>query len=194
MAQKLKSFKSLQIFNISVDPRNMSFSGRLSTLRKRKIMGLSDWYEKRKNSCAIVGNSGILLNSQCGAIIDRSDIIVRMNLAPFGHEYSSGVGSRVDFNTFNNEQLREWRTCFLDTPGSDKGVSKDNNTRQRNLTLECEGVLSNLKLLQDNNGTLWLFKNRLQRLTNLLSVLREHYRLNFRFAYSPLNPVFPVKK
>ena len=190
MSSNFKSMQALQMFYITVDPKKMTFVKSIRALRKSKMLGLTHWIEKRKTSCAIVGNSGILLESQCGAIIDRSDLIVRMNLAPFGHEYSSGVGSKVDFYTFNNEQRREWLGCFHESVIQ---RSKE-TTGQRNRTLNCENSLFRLKLLQDNNGTLWFFKSPLTGITRLLTWFRQRYRLNFKFAYSPSYPVNPTFK
>ncbi|KAJ0029175.1 hypothetical protein NQD34_004172 [Periophthalmus magnuspinnatus] len=72
------------------------------------------------HSCAIVGNSGILLNSRCGHQIDQHPFVIRCNLAPV-EEFSVDVGSRTDLVTMNPSVVQrafgdlltdEWRQRF----------------------------------------------------------------------------------
>ncbi|XP_026797859.3 CMP-N-acetylneuraminate-poly-alpha-2,8-sialyltransferase [Pangasianodon hypophthalmus] len=55
---------------------------------------------KRFKTCAVVGNSGVLLKSGCGKEIDSHDFVIRCNLAPLA-EFAEDVGLRSDFTTMN---------------------------------------------------------------------------------------------
>ncbi|XP_078595960.1 CMP-N-acetylneuraminate-poly-alpha-2,8-sialyltransferase-like [Branchiostoma floridae x Branchiostoma japonicum] len=52
------------------------------------------------NTCAVVGNSGIVLNSSCGQEIDSMDFVIRCNL-PQIEGYEKDVGSKANLTTMN---------------------------------------------------------------------------------------------
>ncbi len=55
---------------------------------------------ERFRTCSVVGNSGILLNSSCGAKIDSSNFVIRCNFATI-LGYEKDVGVRTNMITFN---------------------------------------------------------------------------------------------
>ncbi|XP_019629473.1 PREDICTED: alpha-2,8-sialyltransferase 8B-like [Branchiostoma belcheri] len=61
---------------------------------------------KHYRTCAVVGNSGILLHSSCGAEIDAHEFVIRFNLAPL-RPFLRDVGSRTNLTIVNGKQLTE---------------------------------------------------------------------------------------
>lgn len=87
----------------------------------RLLPTVSPMKNQHHRRCAIVGNSGILLNSSCGPEIDSHDFVIRCNLAPV-EEYSRDVGWRTNLVTMNPSVVQrafqdlvseKWRERFL---------------------------------------------------------------------------------
>ncbi|KAF8664716.1 hypothetical protein HU200_054434 [Digitaria exilis] len=57
-------------------------------------------------TCAVVGNSGILLNSNRGAQIDAHDFVIRLNNAPASAAFVSDVGAKTSLTLGNSFVLR----------------------------------------------------------------------------------------
>lgn len=57
------------------------------------------------DKCVIVGNGGVLLNSELGGFIDSHDCVVRMNAAQI-EGYENDVGSKTTFRIINGTLLK----------------------------------------------------------------------------------------
>ncbi|XP_067903921.1 sia-alpha-2,3-Gal-beta-1,4-GlcNAc-R:alpha 2,8-sialyltransferase [Heterodontus francisci] len=64
------------------------------------------------NTCAVVGNSGILIGSHCGADIDKSDFVFRCNFAPT-ESFEKDVGKKTNLTTFNPSILEKYYNNLL---------------------------------------------------------------------------------
>ncbi|XP_051960394.1 sia-alpha-2,3-Gal-beta-1,4-GlcNAc-R:alpha 2,8-sialyltransferase-like isoform X2 [Xyrauchen texanus] len=67
---------------------------------------------KRYNTCAVVGNSGILTSSRCGPEIDKYDFVFRCNFAPT-EVFRKDVGCRTNLTTFNPSILEKYYNNLL---------------------------------------------------------------------------------
>ncbi|XP_063053927.1 alpha-2,8-sialyltransferase 8B [Engraulis encrasicolus] len=87
----------------------------------RLLPTASPMKNQHHHTCAIVGNSGILLNSSCGPEIDSHDFVIRCNLAPV-EEFVEDVGRRTNLVTMNPSVVQrafqdlsseQWRRRFV---------------------------------------------------------------------------------
>uniref|UniRef100_F7C1E4 ST8 alpha-N-acetyl-neuraminide alpha-2,8-sialyltransferase 3 n=1 Tax=Equus caballus TaxID=9796 RepID=F7C1E4_HORSE len=73
---------------------------------------MSPIVNKHYNICAVVGNSGILTESQCGQEIDKSDFVFRCNFAPT-EPFQRDVGRKTNVTTFNPSILEKYYNNLL---------------------------------------------------------------------------------
>jgi beta-1,6-galactosyltransferase len=75
--------------------------------------------DKLYSSCAVVGNSGILLNSNNGKLIDGHEFVIRINNAPTD-PYAQHVGSKTSLSFINSNVLDHctvYDECFCRSYG-----------------------------------------------------------------------------
>ncbi|KAL7863828.1 hypothetical protein AOLI_G00152480 [Acnodon oligacanthus] len=68
------------------------------------------WRGRTLDRCAVVGSSGILLNSSCGREIDSADFVIRFNMAPVNN---SDVGVKCDLMNINPSQISREFSDFM---------------------------------------------------------------------------------
>lgn len=96
----------------------------LSALVKGPIdrhLGHTDAGRHRYGSCAVVGNSGILLKSEHGELIDSHDLVIRLNNART-NGYQRNVGSKTGLSFVNSNILHlcaRREGCFCHPYGED---------------------------------------------------------------------------
>ncbi|TVU15318.1 hypothetical protein EJB05_38832, partial [Eragrostis curvula] len=71
----------------------------------RYVVGDGDGNGRRYASCAVVGNSGILLAREHGALIDGHELVIRLNNAPAGGAVGRHVGAKTGLAFLNSNVL-----------------------------------------------------------------------------------------
>ncbi|XP_072171849.1 alpha-2,8-sialyltransferase 8B-like [Diadema setosum] len=162
----------IQIFRPEIPPRKMRITKSLTALPRIN----QTWSLPLIDSCAIVGNGGILSNSSCGDDIDGADLVLRMNLAPAGGEYARDVGSKTNLTTVNGEQSRLMSAC---------AKVEYTNTSIDNVPDKCRHLLKLMQRL--NNTIIWCIKGfvLIRFIKRGLEFYEKYHDLKAFFAYSP---------
>ncbi|XP_072033377.1 alpha-2,8-sialyltransferase 8B-like [Amphiura filiformis] len=130
-------------------------------------------------TCAIVGNSGILLHSACGKEIDNHEFVFRANMAPI-KKFISDVGKHTDIMTINYQVMNYMIGNFTSATHDAIRWRKEYEAR--------------LKFL--DSSILWYFKSaaHLDSVHKLASIVRTELALPLRFAFSPHGMGNPTKR
>ncbi|XP_066264191.1 CMP-N-acetylneuraminate-poly-alpha-2,8-sialyltransferase-like [Branchiostoma lanceolatum] len=124
---------------------------------------------KHFRSCAVVGNSGILLDSGCGPQIDSADFVFRSNLAAI-EGFENDVGTKSNFTTMNPSVLKH----------DYKGFSKNDKLKEK--------FINRLRLIRDQILHIPAFvshgSDQYTQYTNMMIVKRH---LPIKLSYAPRN-------
>ncbi|XP_069481559.1 CMP-N-acetylneuraminate-poly-alpha-2,8-sialyltransferase isoform X3 [Ambystoma mexicanum] len=114
------SFKPGDVIHYVLDRRRtLNISHNLHSL----LPEVSPMKSRRFKMCAVVGNSGILLDSECGKEIDSHDFVIRCNLAPVV-EFADDVGTKSDFITMNPSVVQRAFGGFRNVSDREKFVQR----------------------------------------------------------------------
>ncbi|XP_071506172.1 alpha-2,8-sialyltransferase 8B-like [Diadema antillarum] len=141
-----------------------------------------------QGSCALVGNSGILLDSRCGDVIDAADFVIRNNAPSLEERYREDIGTRTDAMTMNLSLIRALIICTKVPTTWRIGKLPPRTT--------CPQLMKNMNVFQ-NRRIFWFLKRydrKFQAFKSMMSALKATHHLNFRLAYSPVVPMAVASK
>ncbi|XP_033108052.1 CMP-N-acetylneuraminate-poly-alpha-2,8-sialyltransferase-like [Anneissia japonica] len=125
-----------------------------------------------QHKCAIIGNSGILVNSSCGNEIDNNyDYVIRSNIAPI-RNFERDVGTKTNLTVLNYSITNTLYLVF----------SSSGQTKEKAIFME--------RLRWLNDSVLWYHKGARTRfwakrkLRYLANELKISYNLPIRIAYT----------
>ncbi|CAL1367137.1 unnamed protein product [Linum trigynum] len=80
---------------------------------------------RRYASCAVVGNSGILLQKEYGELVDRNEMVMRLNNARTA-KFEKNVGAKTDLSFVNSNIVHlcaRWPGCFCHPYGPEVPIA-----------------------------------------------------------------------
>ncbi|CAH1259253.1 ST8SIA4 [Branchiostoma lanceolatum] len=122
----------------------------------------SPFRNKHFQTCAVVGNSGILRGSRCGASIDGAEAVFRCNLPPLGKQiYRKDAGVKSTFTTAPLSMLKSYMQM------------KDKSVREKFIK-DVEPYRGILSLKKPNNYTNYMISSVESTMGNSLEAVYEH--------------------
>ncbi|EMP26083.1 CMP-N-acetylneuraminate-poly-alpha-2,8-sialyltransferase [Chelonia mydas] len=170
------SFKPGDIIHYVLDRRRtLNISQDLHSL----LPEVSPMKNRRFKTCAVVGNSGILLDSECGKEIDSHDFVIRCNLAPVV-EFAADVGTKSDFITMNPSVVQRAFGGFRNESDREKFVHRLSMLNDSVLWIPAFMVKGGEKHVEWVNAL--ILKNKLKVRTaypslRLIHAVRGHLRI-----------------
>ena len=188
MSKSIKQCQAMQILRPGIADKNIEFYDSLLKVANGKQSDCVPTYD----SCAIVGNSGILLGSECGDVIDSADFVIRLNVPRIGGRYKVDIGARVDATSMNFELIGNLARCT--------GVRKYSFlpkiwSQLWTRNLNCTDLMDRMKIF--NRGSIfWFFKRYKEfgEMKSVLAALRNSYKLNFTLAFNPVSPMTAAQR
>uniref|UniRef100_A0A8I5N5F0 CMP-N-acetylneuraminate-poly-alpha-2,8-sialyltransferase n=1 Tax=Papio anubis TaxID=9555 RepID=A0A8I5N5F0_PAPAN len=175
------SFKPGDVIHYVLDRRRtLNISHDLHSL----LPEVSPMKNRRFKTCAVVGNSGILLDSECGKEIDSHNFVIRCNLAPVV-EFAADVGTKSDFITMNPSVVQRAFGGFRNESDREKFVHRLSMLNDSVLWIPAFMVKGGEKHVEWVNAL--ILKNKLKVRTAYPSLRLIHAVRGFWFIL--LNPI-----